>query len=60
VLAGVLVWMLVLQMVQRVFSSDAESLVGLITSGLLAAGVMESFGRVVYLTVRARSAVRQD
>jgi hypothetical protein len=52
--------MLVLQMVRRVFSSDAESRFGLITSGLLAAGVMESFGRVVYLTVRARSAVRQD
>jgi hypothetical protein len=45
-----------LQMVQREVSDRSTSLFGLISSALLALGVLESMARVGYLTVRARSA----
>jgi hypothetical protein len=45
-----------LQMVQREVSDRSTSLFGLISSALLALGVLESVARVGYLTVRARSA----
>jgi hypothetical protein len=54
---AVIVVLLGLQMAQREIGNDSTGIIGLITTGLLAVGVMESLARVAYITARARSAV---
>ncbi len=57
----VIVFLLVgLQMLQREVSAHSTSVVALISTGLLSAGVLESVGRVAFITVKARSAQRED
>ncbi len=55
-----LVVLVVLQMVQRELSTESTSVLALVSTALLSAGVVESVARVAYLTVRARSATTQD
>ncbi|MGY1673230.1 hypothetical protein [Geodermatophilus sp. SYSU D00710] len=55
-----LVVLVVLQMAQRELSTESTSVLGLVSTALLSAGVVESVARVAYLTARARSATTQD
>jgi hypothetical protein len=47
-------------MVDREVSSTSTSALALVGTGLLSVGVAESLTRVAYLSVRARSAVRNE
>jgi hypothetical protein len=57
---AVLFALVILQMIDREVSSTATSALALVGTGLLSLGVAESLVRVAYLSVRARSAVREE